>query len=88
MSLNGNVINAFNNASLIRSLSKEEFDLYLEVIRLITDIREYKGFAYENYFEFDLSVGIDIKEFKIVISYVGINSTMHPMNHSLTIFPN
>ena len=88
MSLNGNVINAFNNASLIRSLSSEEFDLYLEVIRLITEIREHKGFAHENYFEFDLSVGVDIKEFKIVISYVGINSTMRPMNHSLTIFPN
>lgn len=88
MPLNGNVINAFNNSNLLLSLSSEEFDLYLEVIRLITDIREHKGFAYENYFEFDLSVGVDIKEFKIVISYVGINSTMRPMNNSLTIFPN
>lgn len=87
MSLNGNVINAFNNASLIRSLSGDEFDLYLEVIRLITEVREYEGYSRYHCFEFRLAVGIDIDEFVIVIREIGINCSI-PNDHSLTIFPN
>jgi len=87
MSLNGNVINAFNNANLIRSLDQDEFDLYLEVIRLITEVREYNGYAFHEYFEFRLSVGIDINEFITIIREIGINCSL-PSDNSITIFPN
>lgn len=88
MSLNGNVINAFNNGYLIRSLSKEDFELYLETIRLITEIRDHEGVSRYECFEFVLSIGIDIKEFLIVIREIGITCSARPMNNSLTIFPN